>query len=164
MPQVKKLSVATVYGKVDLEKLFAAPDKQIHVMRVIGQAVGSKSGESNYGPWTALTGRFRATNPETGEVMEAAQLFLPEVALIPIQVAMSNGAATFAIDVFAKKAESTKPGGSPYEYTWEPLIEPTDDDPLTRLQAQVNATKALSAPTPAPAPAPAPAKGGKGGK
>lgn len=146
MPQVKKLSVATVYGKIDLEKLFAAPGKQIHVMRVFGQAVGQKSGESNYGPWTALTGRFEATNPETGEVAEASQLFLPEVAMIPIQVAMASGPATFAIDVFAKKSENTKPGGSPYEYTWEPLQAPAADDPILRLKAEVNASKPLALP------------------
>lgn len=141
MPQVKKLSVATVYGKIDLKELLNA-DKPVRVMRVLGQAVSSKSGESAYGRWTALLGRFKATNMDTGEVSEAAQLFLPEVALIPLQVAMSAGPVTFAIDLYVKPSTNTKPGGSAYEYTWEPVLQTTDADPLRQMEEQILALEA----------------------
>ncbi|MGV0999690.1 MAG: hypothetical protein ACOYBQ_10220 [Fluviibacter sp.] len=136
MAQVKKLSVATVYGKIDLKQVINS-DKPIAVMRVAGQAVGTKSGDSNYGTWTALVGSFVAIHPETGEQSEAAQLFLPEVALIPIQVALASAnarAIDFAIELQVKASENTKPGGSPYEYTFTNLMAPAENDPMAKLR------------------------------
>lgn len=148
MAQVKKLSVATVYGKIDLKKVInsTAP---IPVMDVYGLAVGTKSGDSNYGEWTALVGQFEARNPETGEISGASQLFLPEVALIPIQVAMAGEGAKsvkFAIRLTVKASQNTKPGGSPYEYSFEPLLPPTEDDPVASLRATVADQLKLPAP------------------
>jgi hypothetical protein len=151
MKQVKKLSVATVYGKIKLSELMTK--KEMIVMRVIGSAVAVKKGISSFGEWTALQGKFRASNPSTGEVQESATLFLPDVALIPVQVALSAGAQAveFAIDVSVKyvaEEEGHKPGGSPYEYSFASLIEPSDDDPIARLEAKLKA--ALPAPTETP--------------
>ena len=162
MPQVKKLSVATVYGKIDIKTIVNA-SAPVPLMRVFGMAVGTKTGTSAYGDWTALVGRFKAINLDTGEESEASQLFLPEVALIPLKVALAqagNQSVTFAIDVFAKQATNTKPGGVPYEYTFENIREPSEDDPLVRLAAEIAASpKALPAPAAEPAAeAPAAAK------
>jgi hypothetical protein len=148
MAQVKKLSVATVYGKIDLKKLVAAHDKgdALPVMRVIGSAIGSKSGVSSYGDWTCLLGQFQATNSDTGEVSEAAALFLPDVALTPILVALSRPeckGVEFAIDVSAHYVENSKPGGVPYEYRFNALLPPDENDPISRLNARL---LALSAP------------------
>jgi hypothetical protein len=163
MAQVKKLSVATVYGAIDLEKLIAASktgDGSMKLMQVIGNAIGKKSGQSSYGDWTALMGQFQATNLETGEVSEAAQLFLPEVALTPLLVAMAAPEARgveFALVLSARYVKQAKPGGVPYEYTWEPLLPPDANDPITRIKARLAAL-------PAPAAASAPAADDKGGK
>lgn len=178
MPQVKKISVATVSGAIDLKKLFKhhednGDDAPLPLMRVIGQAVGLKIGTSAYGDWTALVGRFKATNLETGEVSEASQCFLPEIAMVPIQVALANasqgGSVTFAIDVSVRAipANKRKLGGVAYEYTFDPVIEPNDDDPLVALERQIQAgPKALAfgAPAAAAAPAAAPAASSKRGK
>ena len=137
MAQVKKISVATVFGKIDVKAVLNA-GKPITVMRVAGQAVGTKSGDSNYGEWTALVGSFIATNPETGEVVEASQLFLPEVALIPIQVALGQAGARavdFAIEVIVQPSNNTKPGGSPYEYSFVNLMAPAENDPMAKLRS-----------------------------
>lgn len=171
MAQIKKISVATVVGKILIETLVAhhsknGADAALPLMRVLGQAVGTKTGTSAYGDWTALVGRFKATNLESGEVMEASQCFLPEIAMVPIQVALSNtgagGSVTFAIDVSVRMipAEKRKPGGVPYEYTFDPVVEPNDDDPLVALERSIQAgpralTFAGAAPVAAPAPAPA---------
>lgn len=139
MAQVKKLSVATVYGAIDLKKIVNS-DKPVKVMTAYGMAVGTKSGSSTYGEWTALVGQFKAVHPETGEVSEASQLFLPDVALIPIQVALAannSQAVSFAINVFAQRSKNNKPGGSPYEYTFEPLLPPAEDDPVKRLEERM---------------------------
>ena len=162
MAQVKKLSVAVVYGKIDLKELIAAPDETIRVMRVLGSAVGVKEGESNFGHWRALMGQFRGINSVTGEVFEAPILYLPEVALTPILVSLSQPGARaveFAIDVSVKYVNNGKPGGVPYEYTWAPLLAADADDPIARLEARIadTAHMALAAPDPA-----AGAAGGKG--
>lgn len=142
MAQIKKLSVATVCGKLDVKAILNSAEP-IKLMRVIGQAVDQKRGESSYGDWTALLGRFKATNLATGEISEAATLFLPEVALIPLQVALAAGPVMFAIEISVKSATNVKPGGSVYEYTWEPLLPPTDSDPIKQMEERL---LALSAP------------------
>lgn len=136
MAQVKKISVATVWGKIDLKELLNA-GKPVSVMRVAGQAIGTKSGEHTYGEWTALVGAFVAVNPETGETMESSQCFLPEVALIPIQLALGRAnsqAVDFAIEVQVQASTNTKPGGSAYEYTFVNLMEPVANDPMAKLR------------------------------
>lgn len=151
MAQTKKLSVATVYGKIKLSELIKA--KTIHLMDVMGVAVREKKGLSSFGEWSALEGRFRATNAATGEVNESSTLFLPDVALTPIQVALSAPDAKgveFAISISAKyvaEDEGHKAGGSPYEYTWEPILSMGSDDPLARISAKIEAQKlALAGP------------------
>ena len=165
MAQVKKLSVATVYGKIKLSELMDAKNKDgFPVMRVYGSAVSIKKGMSSFGEWEALQGRFKAINPATGEASEAATLFLPTVALLPIQVALNVPDARgveFAIDVRVKFSEESQ---TKYEYSWEPLLLPSEDDPILRLEKKMLALAGPKAPAetpkesePAPAPAPAPA-------
>lgn len=159
MPQVKKLSVATVYGKIDAKKVLTA-DAPIDLMTVYGVAVGTKSGTSNYGDWTALVGEFEAVNAETGEVSQANQLFLPEIALIPLRVALERAQSVrFAIKLQARAATNSKPGGVPYEYTFDSVLPPAEDDPMQALREQV---KALALPAPTASPSDKPAAKGKG--
>lgn len=148
MSNIKKISVATVYGAIDAKKVLSA-DGPIEVMRLFGNAVGTKSGTSQYGDWTALIGAFEATNPETGEVMQSSQAFLPEIALIPIMTALSAEGVKgvqFAIRLFVAEAKNRKPGGSVYEYTYENVLPPADNDPMQALRAQMQAALALPAP------------------
>lgn len=163
---LKKISAATVFGKVDLKELLKAPGETIKAMRVLGLAISSKTGMSSYGEWTALLGQFQASNLATGEVFSGSTLFLPEVALTPILVALSAAntrGVEFAIDVHVKYVNDAKPGGSPYEYTFVPLLAPDANDPVSRLAAKV-AALALEAPK-GDATGEAPAdKSGKGAK
>jgi hypothetical protein len=137
MPQVKKLSVATVYGKIDAKKVLTS-DRPVDLMIVYGLAVGTKSGTSNYGEWTALVGEFEAVNCETGEASQANQLFLPEIALLPLRVALERAQSVkFAIKLQARAATNSKPGGVPYEYVFENVLPPAEDDPMQALRAEV---------------------------
>jgi len=182
MPQVKKLSVATVFGKIGLKELIKADETgpgavagadgkmsggKMPLIRVIGAAVGTKTGNSSYGDWTALLGQFKAINLDTGEQSEAATLFLPDVALVPIQVALSgpdSRSVEFAIDIFATLRKDGKPGGVPYTFEWSPLLPSGANDPIRRLEEQI-AALALPAPPPAADDKAEPAKGkGKGAK
>ena len=140
MAQVKKISVATVYGKISLKEIVEAGPTGIAVMRVAGQAIGTKTGDSNYGPWTALLGRFIAVHPQTGKETEAMQCFLPEVAMIPIQLALANAetrAVDFAIEIVAKESSNTKPGGSPYDYSFNNLAPLAENDPVQKMRALI---------------------------
>ena len=144
MAQVKKLSIKTVVGGVDPREVLKA-DKPISLMKVWGTAVGTKTGEAQYGQWTALVGSFEASNSETGEVSAASQLFLPDVALLPIQVALSAPDArgvNFAIELFVRPAVDGKPGGSVFEYTFEPLMPAAANDPMAALRAIAMGTTA----------------------
>ena len=141
MANVKKLSVSTIHGKIDLKKVLNS-DKAVPIMRVIGQAVSSKRGESAYGPWTALLGQFRATNLADGEQSDGAVLHLPDVAMTPILVALASGPVTFAIELQVQKSTSGKAGGSPYEYAFTHLLPPSDNDPLAMLEKQLLALAA----------------------
>ena len=185
MAQVKKISVATVFGAVDRKQIIESAGKPVPIMRVLGQAVGVKSGTSSYGDWNCLVGQFKAINLQKPEItLEAAQCFLPDVALIPLQVALSGNDARgvqFAIDIFANLSNNTKPGGSLYEYSFENILAPSDTDPIAamerKIEEQMRALAAPdadketgeiaaseSAPADTPALAPAPATSGKKGK
>ena len=182
MAQVKKLSVATVYGSIDIKALIRADEDpengavkgddgkfsggKLKLMRVYGQAVSTKTGASSYGDWTSLLGQFKAVNLATGEVHEASTLFLPDVAMTAVMVGLSAPDARsveFAMDIFATLRKDGKPGGVPYTYEWAPILPPGENDPIKRLEAKM---LALAAPAPAEAlkddPAPADKGHGRG--
>lgn len=153
MPQVKKISVKTVYGQIIPSKLIAAPGQRLHVMTVVGIATSTKEVMSDMGESTALMGDFEGVNPETGEALRASVLYLPNIALTALQVAMatsSNGAVSFGMDIWAEYV-AEKPGfrgGAIYEYTFAPIVPPTEEtDPILKLKASYAKQRlALAAP------------------
>lgn len=144
MAQVKKLSIAKVFGKVTAALLMVAgadgkvvPNPTpVRLMRIGGVATGTKTGVGDYGPWECLTGEFVAYSAKDGEEQRAPYAFLPDVALIPITVALKatpGASVQFLIDVFAKHSTESATG---YEYTFEPVVKPQGEDPIARLLAQ----------------------------
>jgi hypothetical protein len=178
MANVKKLSVATVYGKPSLAELVAAQakGKGLPAMRAAGFCVGTKSGESSFGPWQALIGDFvawklDADGKPVGEPQQSSSLFLPDIAMAPLQVALGQGAQSvrFAIDIqFVVVEESKrKPGGSIYEYSFSHVLAPDTASPMAQLLLELDPAPAPApVPEPEPVPKPAtetpPAKGAKG--
>jgi hypothetical protein len=158
MAQVKKISVATVYGKIALSTLMAAPNKTLDIMTVVGVAVGIDKGESSYGDWECLKGDFEATDAKSGKVVRASTCFLPPVAMDAVKVAMSQAGANrgveFAIKIIAKyvaEDEGHKAGGSAYEYSFEHLLKPSaENDPILKLKAAIAAQTAAALPAPKP--------------
>ena len=67
-----KLSAKTLVGKAvsDVKEL-------TRLYSVIGIATGIKTGESLYGPWTALSGRFEAKRESDGQVFTAPMVLMP---------------------------------------------------------------------------------------
>lgn len=175
MQLVKKISVATVVGKVPtvivavptfgddgkpvLDKANAPVMENVKraieqpLMRVLGLANAIKTGNSAYGGWIAFMGQFEATNILTGEVYRGAALHLPDTAadlLAPV-VKKADGADVMIGFDIGVKPSNTAQG---YEYTVTPLTKPSENDALAALKASAFADlPALPAPKAAdPAP------------
>jgi len=172
---IKKLSIARCAGKMTVKRVLSAPDHRLPVLRVVGLAVGVKSGISDLGDWTALIGDFGVTNLETGEEFRGSTLYMPDVAQVPIEVQIKAGAQSvqFALEIIAKGDDNSPVG---FSYAVEQLVEP-ENDPIARMMEAAKTIKPLqiaNAPkapapaptpdvTPSPTPAPTPTKG-KGAK
>lgn len=135
----RKISAKTVWGKV---KKTDIPEKGVKVLfTVIGQAMGVRKGEGEYGAWIALVGTFEAVNTDTGEVFVGPECFLPE----PFNSMIANKlqgegavhAIDFAFEVGIKAAPADDLTRVPYEFTCKPLQDPTQADPLLALRGRI---------------------------
>lgn len=147
---VKKLSVASIAA---ISKNFKAEkhDTRIALMHVFGRVESTETGTSQFGPWTAFVGSFKAVKLEDGEVFRAGKCLLPSIAADAIGDAVDSangGIVEFAIEIglrrVVKLAANGDETGAGYEYTMRPLIEIDEAaDPLAALESKV---KALAAP------------------
>lgn len=141
MAQVKKLSVGKLFGTIKVADLLTTENGLIvsrgpvHLARFGGVATGIKEGASDFGPWKALVGDFVGYSAKDGSEQRAPYLFLPDVALVPLTVALAQPSANgvrFMIDIFAVHNEESS---TKYVYTWEPVIKPQGQDPVAELLA-----------------------------
>ena len=141
----KKISTAKVYGKVNVRKL-PEDGTVLNLFSIIGVAIGTKSGTSDFGDWTCLVGQFEATNLDTGAVMASANAFLPDVAqgLIEAQLAQEGTQQVQFAFVIGAKADEQSPVG--YSYTAQPILPPDAKDPLEDLRKSVLAIAAPEKP------------------
>lgn len=149
----KKVSVKTVFGTVNAAVIAKHPktvDGSLAVMRVIGMASGVKSGTTNFGDYTALTGVFKATNLDTGAIMGGSTCFLPDVALDMVAGLLAMGKAVeFGFDIHADLNENSPVG---FSYSAIPLAS-GEHDPLAALEAKLNPPVLAAPETPAEEPA-----------
>lgn len=141
---LKKLSFKTVVGKVNRRELPENGESML-VMRVIGVANKTVTGNSDFGAFVGFLGNFEATNVATGEVFRSGQMFLPNVCsnLLEAAVAANGGAnVEFGFDIGVKEADNA----IGYEYTAAPIIEASETDPVALLKSRISAP-ALPAPT-----------------
>lgn len=127
---MSKISVAKCHGKIDKKNLPKGP-----VLRVAGIATGTKTGTSNYGPWTALTGDFYAINLETGEEFRSVKCFMPSTALSLVEGALAGSpdGVEFALDFGVKPADNAVG----YEYTVKPVFKVKESEAMATLLAKV---------------------------
>lgn len=129
-----KISAKRIMGKL------AAPEKQTALYVVFGIADGLKAGESNYGPWEALTGQFEATvvsGENEGKRHYGTQLFLPKGAHDTVAGRLrveGNTSVEFAMEIGCKPAADAPKG---YEFTFKPISKPGAADPLAALRESV---------------------------
>lgn len=156
---LKKLSMKSLVGDVKAllrvnsrvdakgEPIPLAEGDVLWLGRVVGIGKGLKTGESNFGPWTAILGDFQVVGYEgtgKGKTFRTGQIFLPEVIenmVAPVVGNLDKGSTmAFAFDVGIKANKESVTG---YEYTAAFVKEPEDSDPLALL---VKDTLALPAP------------------
>ena len=131
----KKLSTAKIMGKISARDV--KEGENVDLFEVVGIASGSKTGESDYGPWASLTGNFAAVNLRTGEKFRSGVAFLPDVALDPImgQLGAAAQAVEFGWIIGIKDSSSVQCG---YEYYARPLVPASENDPLERLASKMS--------------------------
>lgn len=144
-----KLSTKMIVGAVVFPE-DAEDGYEMDLYTVYGEASGTKVGESTFGEWTALTGRFRAIRALDGKLFQAQKAFLPNVAReIAVETLnelqkrakqaeasgqpVSSAALEFAIKVGARKDSSINVG---YRYTCEPLVQ-EQSDLFARLESNL---------------------------
>ena len=151
----KKLSVTRLVGKMTIKRVLEHPEQKVPCGRFYGTASGTKTGITDFGEWTALTGQFRAVHPETGEISDSGVCFLPDVALEMVTGQLAAGAVgvDFAFDLVAVPDDASTSG---FGYRAIPVFEMAEDNPIMRMEAKMQALL--------PAPAAAPASEKKVGK
>ena len=140
---IRKISAKSICGKI------TAPKKATPLYVCLGIATKTKSGQSDFGEWTALVGQFEATNISDGVVSQAPQCFLPEPLNSMLAESLMelddddnrvNSSVQFAVEVGIKPSDV--PIG--YEYTTKEIVEADTADPLAALRDA--AVKSLPAP------------------
>ena len=148
----KKLTAKTIMGNIKeimrSEHVTGKKDGDvIPLFTIIGQVIGHTTGESDYGPWIKLKGRFRAENLLTGEVSSSAAAMLPDEATDPLLAVLAIDGASSVDMAFEVGLQLDDSAATGYTYNVRPLIAPSEDDPLERLAAQVAGTdRQLEAP------------------
>ncbi len=138
MALIKKLSVKSVCGNI--KKMVASDEikEPTPIMRVFGMASRVLTGESDFGPWVAFIGQFKAINLLDGTEYQSGKAFLPDVASDLLEGAVSSseaGSVEFGFDILAVPDEESATG---YIYQADPLIKPAEDDTLLRLEQNLN--------------------------
>lgn len=129
---LKKLGPKTIMG-VKIE----APEDDTLLYTIYGTAKAVRSGESNFGPWTALVGTFEAVRTHDGEVFTSSNCFLPEPVNSMVATSIrdsENESVEFAVEVYVIPREDLSIG---YEYVAEPVAEVQGADPLAALRQKV---------------------------
>lgn len=161
---VKKITVATVFGKIAVKLLPPLavnisdsnpegdpnPNPELLLCRIAGYASGIKTGTTQYGEWSAVTGDFAATNMQTGE------MFMSNTAIVPgamgdaivrtIAEKLGEDASAklaFSCDIGIKR--STRNPAEKYEYVVRPVIKTEFQSPAMALLSPPEAPLRLAA-------------------
>lgn len=145
--RLRKITLGTIKVQPDLEKLLKMPGKRADLCDLYGIATRAKPGNSDYGPFVAFVGTFRAIRLEDKAEFESSKIILPafiEEELFAAFNGEQNANVEFAMRISAKyDAEAA----TKYVYDMVPLIKPKENAQLANLMGAVKeAQKALPAP------------------
>lgn len=123
---LKKITIKTLgFGVKDIRKLAeSGKGEPMTVARIFGRASGTKTGESDNGPWTSLSGQFKAVNAVDGKEYMSGNLFMPDVAMDLVAPALAgegDPVVDVALDILVVEDESSVVG---YQYQAQFHIQP----------------------------------------
>ena len=134
---VRRIDRNTVAGTSDAVLKIAMKDetKTHFLYRVGGTAAGYVPGESKFGEWKKLVGRFKAVN-FNNDVFVAGAAFLPgDIAeSVAAKLQGETESVSFLYDIFVRYDSQL---GPKYGYICEPVRKPEEGDPLDLLFADV---------------------------
>lgn len=133
----RKISTKFFNNGKKISALLLKDQDKVALGTIIGVAVGVLKGESDYGPWSALSGDFEATSYLTGESCRASKCFLPAGADAPIEAVVGKGGAqvAFALAISIKRDEESNTG---FSYVVTTVKDPSAVDPLAGLRKLVS--------------------------
>lgn len=141
---LKKITAVGVVGEKIAKLTPKKGAKPVPLFVVYGIANGTKTGETNLGPWIALTGIFEAQRISDGARYSSAVCFLPGAASdMAIATLRANkekdpdSSVSFGVEVSVKYMER-KDGTDGYEYVTRDVVKLQQADLLAELR-----TKAL---------------------
>jgi hypothetical protein len=148
---ISKISPRTVFGsKGEILELVMSDKSMEHpLFVVVGKANGRKDGESDFGPWTALLGNFRAqaldkNGQRAGELFSSGRCHLPNYVLESTlgQFEEPGDVVEMGYIIGAIYDEQS---ATSYIYTAKPLFEPApeNDAALALLERAMPSTPAL---------------------
>jgi len=93
---------------------------------------------TQYGDSTGFKGTFEAVNLEDGEIFRSGKMFLPQIAADMLESAVDGmsedqSELKFGFKIGLKPSDK---GNTGYEFTVEPLIDTTENDPISDMRAQ----------------------------
>jgi hypothetical protein len=161
-------------GKAADGKQNPVPDgTSVDLLKIAGECSGAKSGSTDKGDYTKLTGSFIGTDMTTGEIYQAASCILPDYIGSQIGAAVLGNegrSVEFAFMIGARAKGNSVTG---YEFSVTSLMDIAPTAAQQRLLGLIGAAPKLEAlpaaaasapaaaapaePVAAPAPAPAPA-------
>ncbi len=136
MKFINKISVSEVCGNVKVIVKDMKDGAKKPIMRIIGLANGTQSGESDNGPWVALKGEFKAVNLLDKEEYVSGKCFLPRGIsdLVAGQLGDDVKKVQFAFDIIIVEDLESQVG---YHYEAEPLLKPQENNALAMLEHQI---------------------------
>lgn len=147
MKMVSKLSVKT--GGVSPKKIHSLPDNEttlkLCVIKGIADGVKQVEDPVHGKVFFPLTGRFQATNAQTGDVTRSGILYLPsgihETYEAGVRKLEEGDSLQFVLELRAVKADN--PAG--YSYEAVDLMPPSEVDPLDQIGKQLETKQAVAA-------------------
>lgn len=134
--RIKKLLIEA-HGAKDAEGNDIDPvdGASVELLKIAGEVVRAKSGQTDKGSYTRLDGQFIGTDLTTGELYQSGACILPEFVGAQLGAAVlgaNGGAVQFAFKISAKWQANAI---TQYEYEVESLMESKPTDSMARLLA-----------------------------
>lgn len=93
----------------------------VPLLKIVGESTGAKTGETDKGRFTRLSGSFVGTDMTTGALYQSGQCILPEFIGAQLGAALAQGESVrFAFQIDARRKDNALTG---YEFSIKPLID-----------------------------------------